>query len=97
MAVNSKTSWLQVSGQPPRPFKTKKAAGEAFTAQLERLTADGWEKSWGTKTGLLLVLIRGEALTVLTVSAPVDAEGYDPDGRRIKTSLRESKAPQGCL
>jgi len=89
VAVNGKhkTSWLQVTGQHPRPFKTKKAAVEAFTAELERLTAEGWEKSWGTKVGLLLVLDRGDKSTVLRVTT-VDVDGYDLDplypGRRMR-------------
>lgn len=85
----AKTSWLQVTGQNPRPFKTKKAAGEALTAELEHLTADGWEKAWGTLGSACLVLRRSDTLKALVVST-VDAEGYDLDPlytRRLKSEL----------
>jgi hypothetical protein len=86
----AKTSWLQVTGQTPRSFKTKKAAGEAFTLELERLTADGWVKYWGTKASGTLVL-RDPSTTngyLALVISTVDADGYDLDGNRIRPELR---------
>jgi hypothetical protein len=74
----AKTTWLQVTGQTPRPFKTKKAATEAFTLELERFTAEGWLKAWGTLASGVMVLKRAGTLTALVVST-VDAEGYDTD------------------
>jgi hypothetical protein len=89
----AKTTWLQVTGQTPRPFKTKKAATDAFTLELERFTAEGWLKAWGTLASGVMVLAKGEALTALVVST-VDAEGYDTDPlfthRRVKVELRDA-------
>lgn len=85
-----KTSWLQVTGQSPRPFKTKKAAYEAFSLELEAYTDEGWLKAWGTLGSGVMVLAKGEDQIALVVST-VDDEGWDTDPlythRRVKADL----------
>jgi hypothetical protein len=88
----SKTSWLQVTGQTPRPFKTKKAATKAFTQYVKSLEyLGGWCRNWGTLGSGVMVLARDDELTALVVST-VDAEGYDTDPlfthRRVKLELQ---------
>lgn len=80
----AKTSWLQVTGQNPRPFKTKKAAGEALAAELEHLRADGWEKAWGTLGSACLVLSKKG-----TSGSRTDEQGSS-SGEARKDELRSS-------
>ena len=78
-----KTTWLQVSGRTPIPYRTKKEAAETLKAELEQLVAEGWEKFFGAQSRGIVGVQKGDEKIYLW-AATVDESGYVVGNPRLR-------------